>query len=334
MKRGHRDRKVVAIGGGTGLSTLVRGLKHYPLDITAVVTVGDDGGSSGRLRDEFDMLPPGDIRNVILALSDVEPLMDRILQYRFDSGFGLEGHSLGNLMLTAATHICEGSFVKAVDVLSQLLNAQGRVLPVTETLMTLVAEFEDGSIVRGESKIPQVKKPIKQLFLLEDRVQAAPGVVDAIQEADAIVLGPGSLYTSIIPNLLIPDVKKAIVDSKKPVIYICNVMTQPGETKGYDAMRHLRAIETYLGKGSIDTIIVNNEPIEESYLHRYLADGAEEVRFDRKKMRQYGINVLAGDIVDYNRDYIRHDSDAIAGLVMQRVLRIKKPRSFQELTLK
>lgn len=148
------------------------------------------------------------------------------------------------------------------------------------------------------------------------------------------MLGPGSLYTSIIPNLLIQEVRDAIVEAGVPVVYICNVMTQPGETKGYDAMKHLKAIEAYLGKSSIDTIVVNNEPIEETYLERYLEDGSEEVRFDRKKLRNYGTNVLAGDIVDYNRDYIRHDSDAIAGLVMQRVLRIKKPRSFQELELK
>ncbi|MCM3279708.1 YvcK family protein [Exiguobacterium sp. MER 193] len=330
----RRERKVVAIGGGTGLSTLVRGLKHYPLDITAIVTVGDDGGSSGRLRDEFHMLPPGDIRNVILALSEVEPLMDKILQYRFDTGYGLEGHSLGNLMLTAATHICEGSFVKAIDVMSQLLNAQGKVLPVTETLMTLAAEFEDGTIVKGESKIPLHEQPIKRMFLLEEGIEPAPGVVEAIESADVIVLGPGSLYTSIIPNLLISAVREAIICSKVPVVYICNVMTQPGETKGYDAMKHLKVIESYLGKASIDTIVVNNEPIEEEYLERYREDGSEEVRFDRKKLRNYGTNVLAGDIVDYNREYIRHDSDAIAGLVMQRVLRIKKPRSFQELELK
>ncbi|MBR3321487.1 MAG: YvcK family protein, partial [Exiguobacterium sp.] len=216
----------------------------------------------------------------------------------------------------------------------QLLNAQGKVLPVTETLMTLAAEFEDGTIVQGESKIPLYEQPIKRMFLLEKGIVPAPGVVEAIEAADVIVLGPGSLYTSIIPNLLIPAVREAIIRSKVPVVYICNVMTQPGETKGYDAMKHLKVIESYLGKASIDTIVVNNEPIEEEYLERYREDGSEEVRFDRKKLRNYGTNVLAGDIVDYNREYIRHDSDAIAGLVMQRVLRIKKPRSFQELELK
>jgi len=179
-----------------------------------------------------------------------------------------------------------------------------------------------------------VHKPIDQLFLLEEDIKPAPGVIEAIHEADVIVLGPGSLYTSILPNLLIAGVRQAIVDSGAPVVYICNVMTQPGETKGYDAMKHLKAIESYLGESSIDTIVVNNEPIEEEYLTRYLGDGSEEVRFDRKKLRQHGTNVLAGDIVDYNRDYIRHDSDAIAGLVMQRVLRIKKPRSYQALELK
>ncbi|WP_114570132.1 gluconeogenesis factor YvcK family protein [Exiguobacterium flavidum] len=323
------ERKVVAIGGGTGLSTLLRGLKHYPLDITALVTVADDGGSSGRLREEFNMLPPGDIRNVIVSLSKSETLMDRIMQYRFEGGEGLDGHSLGNLMLTAATKLCNGSFVDAIGVMSQLLNAEGKVYPATERTITLCAEFEDGTIVRGESNIPKVRKKIERLYLEEEDVRPVPEAIRAIEDADVIVLGPGSLYTSIIPNVLIDEIREAISQSVAPVVYICNVMTQPGETTSYTANDHLEALERYLGPDVVDTIIVNNESIDASYLKSYREDDADIVTYDEEAFLRAGIEVLADDIVDYNHHFIRHDSDAVASLVMRKVLSIRRMRHME-----
>ncbi|MFZ0075362.1 MAG: YvcK family protein [Exiguobacterium undae] len=323
------ERKVVAIGGGTGLSTLLRGLKHYPLDITAIVTVADDGGSSGRLRTEFNMLPPGDIRNVIVSLSKSETLMDRIMQYRFETGEGLHGHSLGNLTLTAATQLCNGSFVEAIGVMGQLLNAEGKVYPATERTITLCAEFEDGTIVKGESLIPKVGKVIERIFLEEEDVRPVPEAIQAILDADVIVLGPGSLYTSVIPNVLIEEIRDAIKQSLAPVVYICNVMTQPGETTAFTANDHLNVLERFLGKGVIDTIIVNNESIDISYLRKYQKDHADIVTYDETSFEQAGIEVLADDIVDYNHHFIRHDSDAVASLVMRKVLSIRRVRQFE-----
>jgi uncharacterized cofD-like protein len=229
------ERRVVAVGGGTGLSTRLRGLRNYPLDITAIVTVADDGGSSGRLRTEFNMLPPGDIRNVIVSLSKSETLMDRIMQYRFENGEGLHGHSLGNLMLMPATQLCTGSFVEAFGFMGQLLNAEGKVYPATERTITLCAEFEAGTIVKGESLIPKVGKKIERIFLEEQDVRPVPEAIQAILDADVIVLGPGSLYTSIIPSVLIDEIREAIQQSLAPVVYIWNVMTQPGETTAFTA---------------------------------------------------------------------------------------------------
>jgi len=227
-----RQLRIVVIGGGTGLSVLLRGLKHEPVHITAIVTVADDGGSSGRLREEMDMLPPGDIRNVLTALADTEPLMEKVMQYRFSTGTGLAGHNLGNLLLAAMNEIT-GDFVTAVKTLSGVLAVRGDVLPASTQSIRLKAEMTDGSLVVGESQIPLTGKEIKRVFLdPEDAVPLSEALL-AIAEADAILIGPGSLYTSILPNLLVRGLFAAIKRSPAPKIYICNVMTQPGETDGY-----------------------------------------------------------------------------------------------------
>lgn len=225
----QRERpRIVVMGGGTGLSVMLRGLKQKPLDITAIVTVADDGGSSGILRSELQMPPPGDIRNVLTALADVEPVMSDMLKYRFGAGSGLSGHSLGNLILAAMTDI-SGDFVTAVRELSRVFAVRGRVLPAAEEGVVLSAEMEDGTVITGESKIPEAGGRIKRVFLEPTHVEPLPEAVEAINEADAILIGPGSLYTSILPNLLVPKLAEAVVKSDAIKIFVCNVMTQPGK---------------------------------------------------------------------------------------------------------
>ncbi|GJM80689.1 gluconeogenesis factor [Paenibacillus sp. HMSSN-139] len=253
-----RVPRIVVMGGGTGLSVMLRGLKEKPLDITAIVTVADDGGSSGILRNELQMPPPGDIRNVLTALADVEPLLSDMLNYRFASGSGLAGHSLGNLILAAITDI-SGDFVTAVRELSRVFAVRGRVLPAAGQAVVLHAEMEDGTIVTGESKIPEVRGKIKRIFLEPEEVEPLPEAVEAIREADAILIGPGSLYTSIIPNLLVPKLAEAVLENTSAIkIFICNVMTQPGETDDYTVSDHLQAVYNHVGKHLFDYVIVND----------------------------------------------------------------------------
>ena len=239
-------KRAVIIGGGTGLSTLIRGLKQYPLELTAIVTVADDGGSSGRLRDDYDIPPPGDVRNVIAAMSEVEPLVEEMFQYRFQGKEALKGHSLGNLMLTALTEIT-GDFSHAIRELSRVLNVHGRVIPVVNESMTLLAEFTDGSIIEGESVIPKQHKKIKQVFLKQENLRPLPDAIEAIKEADLIIVGPGSLYTSIIPNFLVKEIRDAVIAASGRKVYICNLMTQDGETSHYTAADHVQAIYDHVG---------------------------------------------------------------------------------------
>ena len=263
-----RQLRIVVIGGGTGLSVLLRGLKHEPVHITAIVTVADDGGSSGRLREEMDMLPPGDIRNVLTALADTEPLMEKVMQYRFSTGTGLAGHNLGNLLLAAMNEIT-GDFVTAVKTLSGVLAVRGDVLPASTQSIRLKAEMTDGSLVVGESQIPLTGKEIKRVFLdPEDAVPLSEALL-AIAEADAILIGPGSLYTSILPNLLVRGLFAAIKRSPAPKIYICNVMTQPGETDGFTASRHVNVMYEHVNEPFLDTIIVNSAELPNHVLEKY-----------------------------------------------------------------
>ena len=304
--------KIVAVGGGTGLSTMLKGIKKLTNNITAVVTVGDDGGSSGRLRHEMGVLPPGDIRNCIAALADDEDLVTKLFQYRFKTGEGLEGHSFGNLFLTALCSIT-GNMVRAVQESSKVLSIRGRVLPSTLDDMKLAAELEDGTIVRGESSIPETGKRIKRLFTEPANCKALPDVIQAIKDADLIILGPGSLYTSVIPNLLIKEISQAISKSTAKKIYVCNIMTQPGETTGYTASEHIQAILDHAGYPEmIESVLVNNS-LPEDLSPDYAKANSYPVVVDIDKIKAMNINVVATRLYEENEaKYVRHSPSRLA----------------------
>lgn len=302
--------KIVVIGGGTGLSVMLRGLKKKHLDITAIVTVADDGGSSGRLRDELQIPPPGDIRNVLLALADTEPLLNEVLQYRFKLGNGLAGHSLGNLMLAAMTDIT-GDFVTGIKQISQVLAVNGRVLPAANRAIVLNAEMVDGTIVSGESMIPLANRKIKRVYLEPADIEPLTEAVEAINEADAILIGPGSLYTSILPNLLVPKLAQAIVESEAVKLFVCNVMTQPGETDNYTVNDHLDAIYNHIGHHLFDYVIVNNGEIPEEVKQQYAEKGAKPVRLDIDEVQRVGYQVIADQLILFNQ-VLRHDAERLS----------------------
>lgn len=318
-KENFKDAKIVVIGGGTGLSTLLRGLKEYSSNLTAIVTVADDGGGSGILRQDLGMLPPGDIRNCILALADTEPVMEKLLQYRFTEGM-LKGQSFGNLFLAAMNGISE-SFEEAVKKMSDVLAVTGRVLPVTLQDVKLCAELEDGYIVKGESKIGEHntfhKGKIKSVYLEPLLIKPSQEAIESILDADMVVLGPGSLYTSIIPNLLVPGIVDAIKKSKAVKVYVCNVMTQPGETENYTVWDHVKAIEKHSYKGLIEYCIVNSAQIPDELKKKYEEDGAAAVAIDADVLERYGINVIYDDFVCINNNYIRHDTKRLAKTIME-----------------
>ncbi|PWW03134.1 putative cofD-like protein [Paenibacillus cellulosilyticus] len=296
---------------------MLRGLKEKPLDITAIVTVADDGGSSGILRNELQIPPPGDIRNVLLALADVEPLLSNLLNYRFNSGTGLAGHSLGNLMLAAITDI-SGDFVSGVRELSRVLAVRGRVLPAAGQAIVLKGEMMDGSIVTGESMIPKAGKAIKRVFIEPANVEPLAEAVEAIQEADAILIGPGSLYTSIIPNLIVPKLAEAIVSSEALKMFVCNVMTQPGETDNYSVGDHLNAIHNHIGYHLFDYVIVNDGEIPPQVQSKYAEKGAKAVHLDLEEVKKRGYKVIADRLVLF-RTYLRHDAERLSQHIYQLV---------------
>lgn len=311
----NKGAKVVAIGGGTGLSMLLKGIKKYTNNITAVVTVGDDGGSSGRLREDMGILPPGDIRNCIAALADDDDLITELFQYRFKKGDGLEGHSFGNLFLTALCSIT-GNMVKAVKESSNVLNIRGDVLPATLDDMKLAAEFEDGTIVRGESNIPEEHKSIKRLFTEPEHCKALPEAIEAILHADLIILGPGSLYTSVIPNLLVDGITDAIMNSSAKKIYVCNIMSQPGETDNYSVASHVNALFAHAnGQKIIDAVLVNNS-LPENISEGYAKSGSTPVRLDMENIAPIGIEVVSQKLIQENKDgLVRHSSNRVARAV-------------------
>lgn len=311
----NKGAKVVAIGGGTGLSMLLRGIKKYTNNITAVVTVGDDGGSSGRLREDMGILPPGDIRNCIAALADDDNLITELFQYRFKKGEGLEGHSFGNLFLTALCAIT-GNMVKAVKESSNVLNIRGVVLPATLDDMKLAAEFEDGTTIQGESSIPEEHKQIKKLFTEPAHCKALPEVLEAIANADLIILGPGSLYTSVIPNLLVDGIVEAIMESTAKKIYVCNIMTQPGETDNYSVASHINALISHAkGKKIIDAVLVNNS-LPDNISDGYAKYGSAPVRLDMENLAPTGITVVSQKLIEENKQgLVRHSSNRVARAV-------------------
>ncbi len=311
----NKGAKVVAIGGGTGLSMLLKGIKKYTNNITAVVTVGDDGGSSGRLREEMGILPPGDIRNCIAALADDEGLITKLFQYRFKNGEGLEGHSFGNLFLTALCSIT-GNMVKAVKESSNVLNIRGVVLPATLDDMKLAAEFEDGKIVKGESNIPEAHGKIKRLFTEPANCQALPEVIEAILSADLIILGPGSLFTSVIPNLLVSGIVDAITQSDAKKIYVCNIMTQPGETDNYSVASHVNALLNHAnGRKIIDAVLVNST-LPDNISPGYAKNGSTPVRLDMENLAPTGVTVVSQKLLQENKEgLVRHSSNRVARAV-------------------
>lgn len=306
----HR-KKIVILGGGTGLSTLLRGLKNFPLDITAIVTVADDGGSSGRLRDEYDIPPPGDVRNVLAALSEVEPLVEEMFQYRFSQSKELEGHSLGNLMLAALTSIT-GDFAHAITEMSRVLNIYGKVLPAANQIVTLHARFEDQTTIMGESKIPKYGKKIEKVFITPADVKPLPETINVIRQADVIVIGPGSLYTSILPNLLVQDIQKAIRQSKAKKVYICNLMTQAGETGNYSAYDHVHTLIEHVGDNFLDAVLISKEEIPENVRYLYKQEQASPVKIDIDELEKLNIDIVKKDISVVHDGAVRHDATEVA----------------------
>lgn len=311
--------KVVAIGGGTGLSVMLRGLKEYPLELTAIVTVSDDGGSSGRLRSELNMPPPGDIRNVLVALADTEPLLEQLLQYRFQNGNGLAGHSVGNLLIAAMKEIT-GDFVTAIKELSRVLAVRGQVLPASAEDVVLKAEMADGTIVVGESLIPRHEKRIKRVFLEPEAPKPLPAALAAIREADAIVIGPGSLYTSILPNLLVDGMTAAIRASGALKLYVCNVMTQPGETDGFSMSKHLDAIHDHVGDDLFHFVLANSSDPPPHVLRQYEEQGATAVKCDVSGGAVYGYGVIADNFLQYDT-YLRHDAKRLSRRIVELIHR-------------
>jgi len=304
----ERGPKVVAIGGGHGLSHLLLGLKEYTANLTAIVTVADSGGSSGRLREEFNIVAPGDIRNCLVALADAPALMGELFQYRFAEGDGLKGHNFGNLFLTAMVQITKGDFKKAVEESSKVLAIRGKVIPSTVHNVHLIAEYMDGRKTQGEAKIPQVNATIKRLSLTPEDVMPTDDVLTAIAQADIIVMGPGSLYTSILPNLIINGVSQAIAACSAYKIYVCNVMTQPGETDGFSASDHVRVLLEHTDAKLVDACLINDAVVSnEEALNRYRNENAYPVAADVDRIKALGVKVIASDLLSV-ADYVRHDS--------------------------
>jgi uncharacterized cofD-like protein len=313
-------RALVAIGGGTGLSALLRGLKHHVgtdrlRQLTGVVTVTDDGGSSGRLRREFGVLPPGDIRNCIAALAPDEDLLTRLFQYRFPNGGGLLGHSFGNLFLTALTGIT-GDFHQAILTAESVLSVRGKIFPATLTDVRLRGRGVSGRIYEGESAVGLSGEELAALELDAANPPAFPPAVAALEEADLILLGPGSLYTSILPNLLIPGIRQALAKTKVPVVLLLNLMTQPGETDGMMGADHLRALVKHAGSGIVDAVLVNSTPIPDSLIAHYAETGSEPVAVDRAALEALGAVIHQADLLAADGDLIRHDSAKLAAAVL------------------
>lgn len=313
--------KIVAIGGGTGLSTMLRGLKQYSSNLTALVTVADDGGGSGVLREDLGILPPGDIRNCILALANTEPIMQKLLQYRFQDGM-LKGQSFGNLFLAAMDGISD-SFEEAVKKMSDVLAVTGKVLPITLDDVRLCAETDSGKVILGEFNIGHRDSNdvsnIERVYFNQKNVKPLNEAIAAIMEADIVVLGPGSLYTSIIPNLLVEGVCDALQKTKAIIVYVCNVMTQPCETQGYSLSDHIKAIEKHTKKGIIDFCIVNTASIPDELRERYLIDGAALVKVDAEIVEEMGIELITGDFKAVNNNLVRHDSNRLAKKIIELV---------------
>lgn len=313
MPRLSDNPSVVVLGGGTGLATLLSGLKFYTTDLTAVVTVADDGGSSGRLRREMGIIPPGDIRNCLVALAEDESLMGELFQYRFEEG-PLSGHSFGNLFLAALTRV-SGDFEEAVRLSSKILNTRGTVLPASLDMVWLKAELDDGEIVEGQSAIAGSNRACRRIWLNPEEARPTDDVLTAIAGADIIVAGPGSLFTSIIPNLLIGGIADAVAGAECPRLFVCNVMTQPGETIGFTAADHLEALVAHSRPGIVDGILVNTSEPPPPVVEFYRVKGALPVVIDEDRLQPLGVKVHAAEVAS-GGNYFRHDSQKLAAAIM------------------
>ncbi|MCD6539366.1 MAG: YvcK family protein [Candidatus Omnitrophica bacterium] len=315
----EKGPKVVAIGGGHGLSTLLSGLKEYTTNLIAIVTVADSGGSSGRLRQEFDVLPPGDIRNCLVSLADSPSLMGELFQYRFKEDSELKGHNFGNLFITAMTQLT-GDFKRAIEESSKVLAIRGRVLPSTLNKVSLIAEYQDGSLTEGEAEIPKKKRRIKKVYLksldAQRRITPTLEAIEAIKSAQVIVIGPGSLYTSILPNLVIKEITQAVVESPGLKIYVCNVMTQPGETDGFSASEHVKVLLEHTHPRILDYCILNTRHPPSDLLKRYAQEGAYPVRADTSVLEKMGYQVIEGEFL-HATDFIRHDPAKLAKVIIE-----------------
>lgn len=330
LQQWERGPKIVAIGGGTGLSTMLRGLKKYTRNLTAIVTVADDGGGSGRLRQDLGMPPPGDIRHCMEALANTEPIMEKLLTYRFTEG-SLTGQSFGNLLLAALNGVT-GSFEEAVTQMSHVLAITGRIIPVTSADVRLEAVFENGARVVGESQIAAFKKEqdcrIHHVALTPERPKATPAALETIGEADLILLGPGSLYTSVIPNLLVEGVAQAIAQAEAPKVYICNIMTQDGETEGYTAADHLEALLVHGAPGLLDLCLANSAPVRPGLLEKYREEDAVPLAVDRERIARLGLELEERPVASENGNYARHDPDKLAQAVLE-IYRSRAVRIFR-----
>lgn len=327
ISAGSTGVRIVAIGGGTGLSMLLRGLKHYvarrrqeserhPIgDLAAIVTVTDDGGSSGRLRREYRVLPPGDIRNCMVALSQDEALLGRLFQYRFHAGRGLRGHSFGNLFLTALSHVT-GDFAEAVRLSGEVLAIRGRIFPTTLENVSLEAVMTDGEVVAGETRITKGNKKIRRLSLRPRRVRPLPEVLEALNRADLILVGPGSLYTSILPNLLVSGVAEAIEKSSATRVYVANLMTQPGETQGFSLAEHIRVIYNHTRPRLFDWVVASNQRVSPEVARRYRRQGAEPVRVDIPELHSLGVRCLLDNLLE-EHGVVRHNAPRLARLLIE-----------------
>ena len=314
--------KIVVIGGGTGLSNLLRGLKAHTSNLSAIVTVADDGGSSGRLREDFKMIAPGDLRNCLVALAEQEGVMENLFRYRFEGNNELSGHSFGNLFITALAQVYDGDIEEALEAASKLLRVRGRVIPSSTEFIQLSAELIDGIIVDGESNIPHAGKKIKRVFSSPEHPKPEGAALRAIDEADVIILGPGSLYTSIIPNLLTDKIADHVRASKANKIYIANVMTQPGETSGYTLADHVQAIIDHSGGGIIDTVLANDGPLPIQMVEQYSAVGSEPVVIDSKRLQDMGIRTVRATLISQEKPAI-HDPERLGKVLMDIIYAMK-----------
>ena len=314
--------KIVVIGGGTGLSNLLRGLKAHTSNLSAIVTVADDGGSSGRLREDFKMIAPGDLRNCLVALAEQEGVMENLFRYRFEGNNELSGHSFGNLFITALAQVYDGDIEEALEAASKLLRVRGRVIPSSTEFIQLSAELIDGTIVDGESNIPHAGKKIKRVFSSPEHPKPEGAALRAIDEADVIILGPGSLYTSIIPNLLTDKIADHVRASKANKIYIANVMTQPGETSGYTLADHVQAIIDHSGGGIIDTVLANDGPLPIQMVEQYSAVGSEPVAIDSKRLQDRGIRTVRATLISQEKPAI-HDPERLGKVLMDIIYAMK-----------